>query len=672
MSYEGHITGQILGSHLIEGKLAPDEEIGIRIDQTLTQDATGTLVYLEFMSMGVDRVRTRRSVSYVDHNTLQTGFENADDHRFLQTAAARYGAYFSRPGNGICHQVHLERFGAPGQTLLGSDSHTPTSGGLGMLAMGAGGLDVALAMAGALFYMKTPRVTLIRLTGKRPSWVGAKDVILHLLRELRVKGGLGRIMEYGGPGARSLSVPERATITNMGAELGAWTSIFPSDDVTRRFLKAQGRESDWVPMAARDGAVYDDVIDIDLPNLEPLAACPSSPDAVRPVRELSGMKVDQVAIGSCTNSSYRDLKMVSLLLRGKRIHPDVSLVISPGSRQVLTMLARDGSLADMIEAGARILEVACGPCIGMGQAPPSGGMSVRTFNRNFPGRSGTPDAQVYLCGPQTAAAAALTGRLTDPREMGDPPLVREPDVFLVDDSMILAPPDDGREITVRMGPNIKPLPTLEPLPDEMNLDILLKAEDHITTDDILPGGAKVLPLRSNLPAISEHVYALKAPGFAAKARQHNAVAVLGGENYGQGSSREHAALAPRYLGARVVLARSFARLHRANLINFGVLPLLMEEEAYDRLEEGDRITLSDLGNAIAASNRVRVKSEKTGFTFEARLDLSSRERKILLAGGRLNYERGASQGRHRGRHVGTLKLESEEDRGVVSEKGKKN
>jgi len=644
MSYEDHIAGQILSSHLMEGRMAPGEEIGIRIDQTLTQDATGTLVYLEFMSMGLDRVRTRCSVSYVDHNTLQTGFENADDHLFLRSAAARYGVRFSRPGNGICHQIHLERFGAPGQTLLGSDSHTPTSGGLGMLAMGAGGLDVALAMAGAPFFMVVPRVTLIRLSGALPPWVGAKDVILYLLRDLGVKGGLGRIMEYGGPGAASLSVPERATITNMGAELGAWTSIFPSDEVTRRFLEAQGRESYWAPVAARDGAAYDDVIELSLSSLEPLAACPSSPDAVRPVRDLSGVKVDQVAIGSCTNSSYRDLRMVSLLLKRKRIHPDVSLVISPGSRQVLAMLSRNGGLSDMIEAGARVLEVACGPCIGMGQAPPSGGASVRTYNRNFPGRSGTPDAQVYLCGPQTAVAAALKGYLRDPREMGAPPVVEEPKAFLVDDSMILSPPEDGREVTVRMGPNIKPLPTLDPLPDSMDLDLLLKVGDHITTDDILPGGAKVLPLRSNLPAISEHVYVLKAPGFAARAKQHEAVAILGGENYGQGSSREHAALAPRYLGVRMVLAKSFARLHRANLINFGVLPLLIEEEAYQRLEEGDRITLSDLQSSVVISDRVPLKSEKTGFAFEARLDLSIREREILLAGGRLNYERGRVSG----------------------------
>jgi len=645
MPYENHVAGQILAAHLKEGTLAPGEEIGIRIDQTLTQDATGTLVYLEFMSMGIEKVRTRCSVSYVDHNTLQTGFENADDHRFLKSAAACHGVYFSRPGNGICHQVHLERFGVPGQTLLGSDSHTPTSGGLGMLAMGAGGLDVALAMAGALFHMTVPRVTLVRLTGQLPLWVGAKDVILHLLQDLGVKGGLGRIMEYGGPAVNSLSVPERATITNMGAELGAWTSIFPSDGVTRQFLGAQGREPDWAPVSAREGAVYNDIIDLNLSDLEPLAACPSSPDAVRPVRELSHVKVDQVAIGSCTNSSYRDLKTAAMLLKGRHVHKDVSLVISPGSRQVLAMLSRDGGLADMIDAGARILEVGCGPCIGMGQAPPSGGVSVRTFNRNFRGRSGTPDAQVYLCGPQAAVAAALTGRITDPREMGDPPIVQEPDAFYVDDSMILGPGVDAKETTVCMGPNIKPLPELEPLPDTLHLDLILKTGDHITTDDILPGGAKVLPLRSNLPAISEHVYAQKAPGFAAKAKQHGAVAILGGENYGQGSSREHAALAPRYLGVRMVLAKSFARLHRANLINFGVLPVVITDKIYDCLEQGDRITVRDLIRSVTESNRLTVMNEKDGSNLQGFLDLSKRERKILIAGGRLNYERGAQSGK---------------------------
>lgn len=508
-----------------------------------------------------------------------------------------------------------------------------------MLAMGAGGLDVALAMAGAPFFMAVPDITLVRLMGSLPPWVGAKDVILHLLQRLGVKGGVGRIMEYGGPGVATLSVPERATITNMGAELGAWTSLFPSDAAARGFLKAQGREAEWVPLSARPGAVYDDVVEIDLSCLEPLAACPSSPDAVRAVRELSAIKVDQVAIGSCTNSSYRDLKTAAVLLKGKRVHPDVSLVVSPGSRQVLTMLARDGGLADLIEAGARILEVACGPCIGMGQAPPAGAVSVRTFNRNFPGRSGTPDAQVYLCGPQAAVAAALTGHLTDPRELGEPPHVREPEAFGVDDGMILTPPDACGEISVCMGCNIQPLPALDPLPDAMNLYILLKVGDHITTDDILPGGAKVLPLRSNLPAISHHVYALKAPEFAERARRSGLVAVLGGENYGQGSSREHAALAPRYLGVRAVLAKSFARLHRANLINFGVLPLLIADEAYERLGEGDRIALSGLHRALTVTDVVPVVAEKTGFSFQAHLDLSGRERQILLAGGRLNYER---------------------------------
>lgn len=644
MSYEDHIAGQILAAHLREGKLIRGTEIGIQIDQTLTQDATGTLVYLEFMSMGAGSIKTRRSVSYVDHNILQLGPENADDHRFLQTAAATHGAYFSSPGNGICHQVHLERFGIPGQTLLGSDSHTPTSGGLGMLAMGAGGLDVALAMAGALFHMTVPGVTLVRLTGDFPPWVGAKDVILHLLRGLGVKGGVGRIMEYGGPAVGSLSIPERATITNMGAELGAWTSIFPSDDVTRRFLKAQGRQGDWAPVSAREGAIYDEIINLNLSTLEPLAACPSSPDAVRPVRELSDVKVDQVAIGSCTNSSYRDLKTAALLLRGKRVSSDVSLVISPGSRQVLAMFARDGCLADMIDAGARILEVGCGPCIGMGQAPRSGGVSLRTFNRNFPGRSGTSDARVYLCGPQAAVAAALTGRLTDPREMGVPPMVPEPESFTVDDSMILIPENDAKETNVCMGPNIKPLPELEPLPDAVHLDLVLKTGDHITTDDILPGGAKVLPLRSNLPAISEHVYALKAPGFAEKAKQHAAVAILAGENYGQGSSREHAALAPRYLGLRMVLAKSFARLHRANLINFGVVPVQVTDDTYEQLKKGDRIELSDLRKHVMESDQLTMNIEKRGITFEGFMDLSRRERGILLAGGRLNYERAALSG----------------------------
>jgi aconitate hydratase len=639
MAYTDHIAGQILAAHLKQGELIPGTEIGIGIDQTLTQDATGTLVYLEFMSLGIDRVRTCLSVSYVDHNTLQTGYENADDHLFLQSTAARYGLYFSRPGNGICHQVHLERFGVPGQTLLGSDSHTPTAGGLGMLAMGAGGMDVALAMSGAPFYMTVPRVTLVRLTGEMSPWVGAKDVILYLLKTLSVKGGLRKIIEYGGPAVKSLSVPDRATITNMGAELGAWTSLFPSDEVTRQFLIAQSREDIWTSINAREGAVYDDTIEIDLSTLEPLVACPPSPDAVKPVRELSHIKVNQVAIGSCTNSSYRDLKLVADLLRNRKVHPDVSLVIAPGSRQVLSMLARDGSLADMIDSGARILEVACGPCIGMGQAPPSGGVSVRTFNRNFTGRSGTPDAEVYLAGPQVAVAAALTGRLVHPSELGTQKEGVHPKRFLIDDAMIICPPSHPDKITIRMGPNIKPLPELEPMPNSLRLQLLLKVKDNITTDDILPGGAKVLPMRSNLPAISEFVFASKAPGFAEKAKTEGPVAILGGKNYGQGSSREHAALAPRYLGVRVVLAQSFARLHRANLINFGVLPVVIKGEDYEHIVQGDILEIMGLRKAVAASDGLVVRVTHKALEFAGRLELSQRERNILLAGGRLNFHR---------------------------------
>lgn len=639
MAYTDHIAGQILAAHLKEGELIPGTEVGIDIDQTLTQDATGTLVYLEFMSLGIDCVKTSLSVSYVDHNTLQTGYENADDHLFLQSTAARYGLYFSRPGNGICHQVHLERFGVPGQTLLGSDSHTPTAGGLGMLAMGAGGMDVALAMSGVPFYMKVPRVTLVRLTGGMPPWVGAKDVILYLLKKLSVKGGLGKIIEYGGPALKSLSVPDRATITNMGAELGAWTSLFPSDEVTRQFLIAQGREDIWTPINAREGALYDDIIKIDLSTLEPLVACPPSPDAVKPVRELSHIKVNQVAIGSCTNSSYHDLKLVADLLRNRKVHPEVSLVISPGSRQVLSMLARDGSLADMIDSGARILEVACGPCIGMGQAPSSGGVSVRTFNRNFTGRSGTPDAKIYLAGPQAAVAAALTGRLVHPGELGAQQKVVHPKRFLIDDSMIICPPKHPDKITIRMGPNIKPLPELEPMPDSLRLKLLLKVKDNITTDDILPGGAKVLPMRSNLPAISEFVFASKAPGFAEKAKIAGHVAILGGKNYGQGSSREHAALAPRYLGVMVVLAQSFARLHHANLINFGVLPLVIKYEDYGQIEQGDILEIMGLRKTVAKNDELVVRVKHKAVEFAGRLELSQRERKILLAGGRLNFHR---------------------------------
>ena len=639
MTYSAHMAGQILAAHLEEGELVPGEEVGIRIDQTLTQDATGTLVYLEFMSLGIDRVQTGLSVSYVDHNVLQTRSENGDDHLFLQSAAARHGVYYSRPGNGISHQVHLARFGVPGQTLLGSDSHTPTGGGLGMLAMGAGGLDVAIAMAGGLFYMKVPQVMHIRLSGELPPWVGAKDVILYILKKLTVKGGLGKIIEYGGPGAKGLSVPERATITNMGAELGAWTSIFPADEESLRFLAAQGREKDFSPISPGKDAEYDEEIEINLSSLEPLVACPHSPDAVRPVRELLGQKVDQVVIGSCTNTSYRDLKLVSEMLRGKKVHSDVSLSIAPGSRQILSMLAKDGGLADLVDAGARILEVACGPCIGMGQVPPSGGVSLRTFNRNFPGRSGTPNAQVYLSGPQVAAAAALTGHLVSPGELGDPPEVRGPENYPADDAMIIPPPSNAQGISIRMGPNIKPLPELGPLPDTLELELLLKLEDNVSTDDILMGGVNVLSLRSNLLAISEHVFALKSPGFVEKAKIAGEVAILAGQNYGQGSSREHAALAPRHLGVRAVLALSFARLHRANLINFGVIPLLVKKEDHEMIEEGDVLEITGVRNTISESDKMTVKNAKKGLTIEARLEFSKRERKILLAGGRINLYR---------------------------------
>ncbi len=637
MSYSATLLGQILSRYLAEGDLVPGKEIGIRIDQTLTQDATGTLVYQEFMALGVDKVRTKISVSYVDHNTLQTGCENADDHLFLETAAARFGVYFSRPGNGICHQVHLERFAVPGQTLLGSDSHTPTAGGLGMLAIGAGGMDVATAMAGGLFYMTVPQVLKVRLTGELPPWVGAKDAILHILGLLSVKGGLGWALEYEGPGVKTLSVPERATIANMGAESGAWTSIFPSDDVTRRFLLAQGREKVWNPFEAGDAAQYDNEISVELSSLEPLVAKPSSPDAVVPVTEVSGVKVDQVAIGSCTNSSYRDLKLVAGLLRGRKVHPGVSLVIAPGSRQVMTMLARDGSLGDLVDAGARILELACGPCIGMGQAPCSGGVSVRTFNRNFPGRSGTIDAQVYLAGPQVATAAALFGRFTDPREMGPMPEVAEPQEYPASDSMIITPPSSPQEIAIRMGPNIKPLPPKGKLMAEFPLEVLIKVGDNVSTDDILPGGVKALPLRSNLPALAEHVFVGYDREFVSRAKAAGRGIILGADNYGQGSSREHAALAPSYLGVTAVLAQSFARLHRANLINFGVLPVLITRGDYHKIEQGDRLECKNVRQAVAEGDRLLIRFPDRKLEIWGRLSLSYRERKMLLAGGMLNY-----------------------------------
>jgi aconitate hydratase len=634
------LTEKILQAHLVSGRLAPGEEIGIRIDQTLTQDATGTMAYLQFEALGIPRVRTELSVSYVDHNTLQTSFESADDHRYLQTVAAKYGVLFSRPGNGICHQVHLERFGAPGKTLLGSDSHTPTAGGLGMIAIGAGGLDVAVAMGGGPFYLTAPRVVRVELRGRLGPWVSAKDIILEMLRRLTVKGGVGKVFEYVGEGVATLTVPERATITNMGAELGATTSIFPSDEQTRRFLAAQKREEAWAPLAPDPDAQYDEAMEVDLAALEPLIACPHSPDNVRPVAGLVGTPVDQVAIGSCTNSSYADLMTVAAMLRGRTVHPRVSLVISPGSRQVMQMLARAGALADLIAAGARILECACGPCIGMGQAPCTEGLSLRSFNRNFEGRSGTPSAGVYLASAQVCAAAALTGEITDPRTLGEAPHIEPPAEFAVDDRMILQPAADPDTVEVIRGPNIKPLPLQQPLPDEFTARVLLKVQDNITTDHILPAGAKVLPLRSNIPALAEHVFEQVDPEFPERARRWGGGIVLGGQNYGQGSSREHAALAPVYLGVRAVLAKSFARIHRANLINFGILPLQVTPDLYDRLAQGEEIRFRGVREAVRAGGPVRATIAATGEQVVLTHDLTPREAAVVLAGGLLNYTRG--------------------------------
>lgn len=632
------VAQKILADHLVEGEMTPGSEIGIRIDSTLTQDATGTMAYLQFEALDVPRVRTRLSVSYVDHNTLQTGFENADDHAYLQTVASKYGIYFSRPGNGICHQVQLERFDVPGETLLGSDSHTPTAGGLGTLGIGAGGLDVAAAMAGQPFYLPMPRITLVKLTGRLQPWVSAKDIILEVLRILTVKGGVGKIIEYGGDGVSSLSVTDRATIANMGAELGATTSIFPSDEITRRFLAAQNREQDWREILPDADAAYDEIVEIDLSSLEPLIAKPHSPDNVVTVSEAAGTKVDQVAIGSCTNSSLRDLMVVAGALKGKTVHPSVSLVISPGSRQVFEMIARNGALADMIAAGARILESACGPCIGMGQSPRTNGVSIRTFNRNFEGRSGTKSAQVYLAGPEVAVAAAILGEIRDPRELGAPISFEAPERYLTDDRMIIPPSHAPDEVTIIRGPNIKPLPRNTALPESICGKILLKVGDNITTDHIMPAGSKVLPLRSNIPAISEYVFAAVDSRFAARAKEFGGGLILGGENYGQGSSREHAALAPMYLGIRAVIAKSFARIHRQNLINFGILPLKLANPAdYDALEQLHDVEIPNVASALRDQTAsLELLNRTTGKTIGLTTDLSERERQIVLAGGRLN------------------------------------
>ena len=634
------LAQKIIAVHLVEGSMQPGEEIALRVDQTLTQDATGTMAYLELEAMGLDRVKTELSVSYVDHNMLQGDFRNADDHRYLQSVAARYGIYFSRPGNGICHQVHLERFARPGRTLLGSDSHTPTAGGIASLAIGAGGLDVAAAMAGEPVRIQMPRIIGVRLVGELPAWVSAKDIAIELQRRLTVKGGVGKVVEYYGPGVTTLSVPQRATITNMGAELGATSSIFPSDERTREFLRAQAREDQWEPMGADPGAVYDENVEIDLAQLVPQVSCPSSPDNVQPVTELADVQLAQVCIGSCTNSSLRDLMTVAAILRGRTVHPGLSLTISPGSRQVLGLLAQNGALADLVQAGARVLESGCGPCIGMGQAPPTGGASLRSFNRNFPGRSGTPGDQVYLASPEVCAASALAGHIADPRELGAPPAIAEPDTYFTDDAMVIVPPADGSRVEIVRGPNIAPLPKMEPLPDILEGPVLLKVGDNITTDHIMPGGAQVLPLRSNIPAISEFTFSRVDPEFAARARKADTGFVVGGSNYGQGSSREHAAIAPRYLGVRAVLVASFARIHAANLVNFGIIPLeFANAEEAGKVEQGDVLRLEGLREALRQRRPLSVRNLTKDTTIAVKHSLTERQVEVILAGSLLNYFR---------------------------------
>ena len=636
-----NLVQNIFETHLISGRLVPHEDIAIAIDQTLTQDATGTMAYLQFEALGIPRVRTKFSISYVDHNMLQTGFENADDHRFLETFAAKYGMFFSKPGNGICHQVHLERFAKPGEILLGADSHTPNAGAMGMIAIGVGGLDVAIAMGGGPYYLKMPQIVLVSLKGKLQPWVASKDIMLELLRRLTVRGGVGEIFEFGGSGVKTLSIPERATIANLGAELGATTTIFASDAKTLEFLKAQGRKKDWIPLEPDHDAEYDQVIEIDLSELEPLIAKPSSPDKVCPVREVAGKAVKQVCIGSCNNSSYFDLMSVAKILKGKKIHPDVSLTITPGSKQVFEMIARNGTLADLISAGARILESACGPCIGMGQAPPSHAISIRTMNRNFPGRSGTPEDQVYLASPYVATACALTGSITDPRKLGPrPPRVPMPPKFLIDDSLILPPSSIPEKVVIERGPNIKPLPLRGPLEDFMEGSVILKVGDNITTDDILPAGAKILPLRSNIPAISEYLFERIDTSFAKRAKQLGGGFVVGGENYGQGSSREHAALAPMYLGIKAILTKSYARIHRSNLINFGVLPLTFKDpEEFSKIQQGDHLRIAEFRKSLQEEGFLKIENITQQRVFEVSHGLNPREKEILLAGGLLNYTR---------------------------------
>ena len=633
------IAQKIIKAHLISGDMTPGSEVALRIDQTLTQDATGTMAYLEFESMGIDRVRTEKSVAYIDHNTLQSGFENADDHQFIQSIAKKHGIYFSRPGNGICHQVHLERFGIPGKTLIGSDSHTPTGGGIGMLAFGAGGLDVAVAMGGGAYYITMPKMIKVNLTGKLRPFVTAKDVSLEILRILSVKGGVGYIIEWGGEGIQTLSVPERATITNMGTELGATTSIFPSDEITRAFLAAEGREEDFVALASDEDAVYDRIIDIDLSALKPLIACPHMPDNVVSVDSLKGTKVDQVCIGSCTNSSLLDMLKVAALLKGKTIKPEVSLSISPGSKQVLAMLADCGALTDILASGARVLECACGPCIGMGFSPNSGGVSLRTFNRNFEGRSGTADAKVYLVSPETAVAAALTGEITDPILLGEMPEIKMPDVFRIDDSAVITPatPEEAKDLEILRGPNIKKFPESYPQEDSITAELVLKVEDNITTDHIMPAGAKILPYRSNIPFLSQFCFGVCDKTFPERAKAAGKSIIVGGSNYGQGSSREHAALVPLYLGVRVVITKSFARIHVANLINAGIMPLTFANAAdYEKVSQGDTLSISNVWAGMDCG-KMMLKNETTGAEIPLVCTFTERQKAILKAGSLLAY-----------------------------------
>ena len=634
------IAQKIIAAHLVSGSMQVGEDIGLRIDQTLTQDATGTMAYLEFEAMGVPRVKTERSVAYIDHNTLQSGFENADDHKFIQSVAKKHGIYFSKPGNGICHQLHLERFGVPGKTLIGSDSHTPTGGGIGMLAFGAGGMDVAVAMGGGEYHITMPKMMKINLTGKLSPWVSAKDVILAVLQKLSVKGGVGRIIEYAGEGVKTLSVPERATITNMGTELGATTSIFPSDEITKAFLEAQGRGDCWVELKSDEDAVYDEVMDLDLSALEPLAACPHSPDAVKSVGELGPIHIDQCCIGSCTNSSYLDMMRVASILKGKTVHPDVDLTIGCGSKQVYNMLALNGALADIIAAGARVLECTCGPCIGMGQSPRSGGVSLRAFNRNFEGRSGTADGQVYLVSPETAAASALAGVLTDPRTLGDYEPIALPELFLINDNMILppAPESEMDQVEIQRGPNIKPFPVSQALPESIEKKAILKVGDNITTDHIMPAGAKILPFRSNIPYLSQFCFGVCDKEFPERCKAAGGGIIIGGSNYGQGSSREHAALVPLYLGVKAVVAKSYARIHCANLANAGLIPLQFNDEAdYDKIDQMDDLCLPHIRKELEAGTDVTMQDLTKGVEFRLTAMLTPRERQMVLAGGLLNY-----------------------------------